>query len=325
MTQPGATTPLQPVTSFDGPTLEFDFPGLEIGCAEYAEGPTGCTVFHFPQSVTVATDVRGGLPGVFMAGDGPTEAVCFAGGSLYGLEACTGVAAEWLARRQASGRAANIFDDIAVVRGAIIFDFAHRQNFIYPDYALGRSALQAARPGRFPLGQRGAGRSAGVGSGLDWQGEEPGGQGGAVRDFGEVKLAVFTVVNAIGAVVDRGGEVVRGHLDRQSGRRSHLKDDLEATLGPSDSGRPIRATTLTLVVTNVKLTPVALTQLGRQVHSSMARAIQPFHTGFDGDVLFTATTDTLEMPNPSPAHLGVLASELAWDAVLKAVGVESVK
>ena len=31
-----------------GPVLEFDFPGLAIGVAEYPEGPTGCTVFHFP-------------------------------------------------------------------------------------------------------------------------------------------------------------------------------------------------------------------------------------------------------------------------------------
>ena len=27
--------------------LDLDFPGLEIGVAEYAEGPTGCTVFAF--------------------------------------------------------------------------------------------------------------------------------------------------------------------------------------------------------------------------------------------------------------------------------------
>jgi L-aminopeptidase/D-esterase-like protein len=65
MSQPSFSTLPQPVTRFDGSTLEFDFPGLEVGCAEYEEGPTGCTVF---QSATVATDVRGGLPGVFMAG-----------------------------------------------------------------------------------------------------------------------------------------------------------------------------------------------------------------------------------------------------------------
>lgn len=133
---------------------------------------------------------------------------------------------------------------------------------------------------------------------------------------------MFTVVNASGAVVDRSGQVVRGHLGRQ-GERSHLKDDVEATLGASDMGRPSRATTLTSVVTNVKLTPTALTHIGRQVHSSLARAIQPFHTGFDGDVLFTASTDALSAPELNPAHLGMLASELAWDVVLRAVNVES--
>ena len=41
-------TQLTPRTAFDGPTLTFDFPGLQIGVAEYDEGPTGCTVFCSP-------------------------------------------------------------------------------------------------------------------------------------------------------------------------------------------------------------------------------------------------------------------------------------
>ncbi len=80
-------------------------------------------------------------------------------------------------------------------------------------------------------------------------------------------------------------------------KRSYLKDDLEATL--------------TLVVTDVKVTANALAQVGRQAHSSLARAIQPFHSGFDGNVLFIATMDTLAAPEPNPAHPGVLVSELA--------------
>ena len=76
-----------------------------------------------------------------MAGDGPLDALCFAGGSLYGLEAAAGVAAELFARRQyATG-----WLDIAIVRGAVIFDFPPRSNAIYPDKALGRAALAAAR------------------------------------------------------------------------------------------------------------------------------------------------------------------------------------
>lgn len=39
---------LTPRTEFEGPRLTFEFPGLEIGIAEYEAGPTGCTVFHFP-------------------------------------------------------------------------------------------------------------------------------------------------------------------------------------------------------------------------------------------------------------------------------------
>ena len=90
------TADLTPVTEFDGPSLQFDFPALQIGVAEYAEGPTGCTVFYFPVGAMAAVDIRGGAPGTFMADDEIVfrHAFCFAGGSLYGLEASAGVAAE---------------------------------------------------------------------------------------------------------------------------------------------------------------------------------------------------------------------------------------
>jgi hypothetical protein len=59
--QPGS----QPVArvSFDGPALTFDFPAVQIGVAEYEEGPTGATVLLFPKPVMAAVDVRGGAPG----------------------------------------------------------------------------------------------------------------------------------------------------------------------------------------------------------------------------------------------------------------------
>ena len=92
---------LVPRTSFDGPELRFDFPGLDIGVAEYEEGPTGCTVLSFPGGpVPCSVDVRGGSPAVSSAGVDFVDAICLAGGSLYGLEAAAGVAAEELARRE---------------------------------------------------------------------------------------------------------------------------------------------------------------------------------------------------------------------------------
>jgi hypothetical protein len=51
---------LEPVTEFTEPFFEFDFPAMRIGVAEYAEGPTGTTVFWFPEGVRAVVDVRGG-------------------------------------------------------------------------------------------------------------------------------------------------------------------------------------------------------------------------------------------------------------------------
>ena len=48
----------------------------------------------------------------------------------------------------------------------------------------------------------------------------------------------------------------------------------------------------------------------------MSRAIEPFHTITDGDVLFAATTGEVTAEQPNAYRMGVIASELAWDAVL---------
>jgi 6-aminohexanoate-oligomer endohydrolase len=312
------TAKLVPRTRFDGPALELDFPGLAIGVAEYDEGPTGCTVFHFAGGATAATDVRGGSPGT-IGGYEWVRAICFAGGSLYGLEAATGVAAELFAR----GGYEIGWTNVATVSGAIVFDYGRRETSVYPDKELGRAALRAAREGAFPLGARGAGRSASVGKTFELGEGEPGGQGAAFRKVGPTRIAVFTVVNAVGAVVDRQGHVVRGHLDRSTGARRALVAGVEERVA---AGRPVHPlpgnTTLTLVATNQRLDRRVLQQLGRQVHASMARAIQPFHALVDGDVLYAVSTDEVDNPALDSIALGVVASELAWDAVLRAVGVE---
>src|SRR6267378_397997 len=195
---------LVPRTEFpSGRVLEFDFPGLEIGVAEYDEGPTGCTLFSLGTRASVSIDVRGGSPDVSAGHREVIEAVCFAGGSLYGLEASAGAAAELFAKRSFS----TMWTDIALVSGAILFDYGRRSNAIYPDKELGRAAVRALRPGRFPLGARGAGRSAKASHG---EGAELAGQGGAYRGSGPTKILAFVVVNAYGCIVDRAGKIVRG-------------------------------------------------------------------------------------------------------------------
>jgi len=305
---------LVPRTAFDGPELRFDFPGLEIGVAEYDEGPTGCTVFFLRDGAAASIDVRGGSPGVTGAGYDLVHAICLAGGSAYGLEATAGVAAELFAGREYRTG----WLDIPLVAGAIIFDWGRRDNAIYPDKELGRAALRAARPGVFPLGARGAGRSATAGKLFAYEEGEPAGQGAAFRQVGETRLAVFTVVNAIGAIVDRDGNVVRGHYDARTNLRRPLVPGVEERLAGGRAVRPPPGnTTLTVVATNLRLDSRQLRTLGRQVHASMARAIQPFHALEDGDVLFAVTTGAVESdPLLDTTSLGVVTSELAWDAVL---------
>jgi L-aminopeptidase/D-esterase-like protein len=305
---------LVPVTGFDTPVFDFDFPGVEVGVAEYAEGPTGCTVIAFPDGATGVSDVRGGAPGTILSHrEGWVDAICLAGGSVYGLEATTGVSAELLRQKGYD----TDWNNIAIVSGAVIYDFnslrTHRP--VYPDKALGRAAYNARRPGWFPTGPRGAGASATVGKWLkDPYQFERGGQGAAFANSNGARVAVFTVVNSVGAIVDRNGRAVRGHFNKRTGERHRVGEVIDF------ASRPMRApgpgnTTLTVVVTNQKTDLRELRQLARQVHASMARAIDPFHTIHDGDVLYAVTTNAIA-PVLKDAEVSYLASELAWDAVL---------
>jgi L-aminopeptidase/D-esterase-like protein len=153
------------------------------------------------------------------------------------------------------------------------------------------------RPGRFPLGARGAGRSATASHGA---GAELAGQGGAYRESGPTKIVAFVVVNAYGCIVDRSGKVVRGK-----------------PTGPVPGRMPRSAnTTLSLVVTNQKLDRLQLQSIGRQVHTSMARGIQPFHARWDGDVNYMVSTQEVANADLDEVTLGELASDAMWDAIL---------
>lgn len=294
--------------------VPFDIAGVSVGTAEYAEGPTGCTVIHIPSGARTAVDARGGAVGL-SGGYRWHEAIVFAGGSVYGLDAAAGVTAELLRR---NGNRTH-WASLQHVSGAVIYDFSARDTAISPDAALGRAALQNARVGEFPVGRCGAGRTASVGK-IDIGRAEFAGQGAAYGEFGGMKVLVATVVNAVGVVVGRDGRIVRGNVHPETReRRFPALDYADMAAGAEPVAALAGNTTLSVMITNVRLPDVALHQLGIQVHSSMHRAIQPFHTELDGDIMFTVTTDEVDPAGVTPMGLGALASELAWDAVLSAV------
>lgn len=297
--------------------VAFDYPGLKIGIAEYDEGPTGCTVLSFDKPATCTSDIRGGAPG-FLGGYGVADAICFAGGSLYGLEAATGVSAEILKERGIAR-----WGQIACVQSAIIYDFGARASTVYPDKALGALALTDAKTGGCPVGQAGAGRLATVGKVFESTRYRPelGGQGAAFREINNVKVLVVTVVNALGVVIDKSGKVIRGLRDSETGQRMHPRDIIEvASQGEAPSAKPAGGnTTVTALVINRKMDRLSLTQLARQVHASMARAIHPFHTIRDGDILFALSTEAVGQDALDDFTLGEVACDVAWDAIINAV------
>ena len=145
------------------------------------------------------------------------------------------------------------------------------------------------------------------------------GQGGAFRHVGPTRVAVFTVINAYGAIVDRVGDVVRGNRDASGKRRR--AEDVVAQDGaydppPARTRAVTRNTNLTLLVTDQKLDALQLRSVARQVHASMSRAIQPFNTRWDGDILFAVSTQRVDNNTLDEVSLGVVASEIAWDALL---------
>jgi len=325
---------LQPVINAHEEVLQLDWPLLRVGTAEYEEGPTGVTVFYFQKKVLVAMDVVGGSPSSVNASylelgyDYPElDAVVFAGGSWYGLEAVTAVSSALKDDHLRDGNAFGDPPNIALSVGSIIFDFgARRLNEIYPDKRLAQAAFRAAQPGFFPQGAHGAGRMAKFGGFFGCNAFS--GQGGAQRSVGALKVAAFAVVNAYGVVTDRDGRVAACFGQAgwpQDLRTSDLLENFPASKDPQwkPSTQPTEGkranTTVSLVVVNQKLTAVELKRLAVQVHTSMSRAIQPFATLYDGDALYAVSTAELEQAELTGPELGVLASEVMWDAILAAV------
>ena len=314
---------MAPVRSVGRETLSYDFPGVLVGSAHYAEGPTGATVIHIPAGARTAVDARGGAVGL-SGGFDFNHAICLAGGSVHGLEAGAGVNNALLTQHGNNTG----FLDLQLVSSAIIYDFSARPNSVYPDAALGAAALKYAVQGEFQQGRAGAGMTASAGK-VDYSRTEITGQGASFRQVGDVKILAVVIPNPVGVIVDRDGSVVRGNYDEQSGTRRHPFYDYErafsAGFAPeTESGN----TTISALITNVKLTQTELNQFAKQVHSSMHRGIQPFHTDMDGDTLFAVTTDEVELPvskasaegrlSITSTALGAIASEVMWDALLEA-------
>lgn len=313
--------------------LTFDFPDFLIGSAEYSEGPTGLTLFYFPKGAQAAVDIRGGSVGTFFTqekmqqGEALIDGVVLTGGGIVGLESVSGIVSELFAQRQNQS-----FHQMPLITGGVIFDYTPRQNALYPDKALGVKALANLKINEFKLRSHGAGSSATVGKLFGRY--YPAGQGGAFGQWGDTKVAVFTVVNAVGVILNDKGEIVYG-VEKPLSMEAFLKQSAAALMreGPVTFANAGGNTTLTVVIINQKLAPRHLQQIGRSVHHALSQVIYPYASPLDGDLVYTISTGSIESDlyrpgasietdlNLKTIHLCTLAGDLAKQAVWSAVGV----
>lgn len=303
--------------------FQYNFSEFGVGTVENEKGPTGVTVFTFPETSVAAADIRGGAAAVRESSSIDElstwpmgDAIVLAGGSTYGLEAASGVMSRLLEVR---GKKTD-FMSIPQVPSAIVYDFRNRKDAaVYPDKELGRRGYDAVKTNQVWIGQAGAGRNVTIGKYFGSRFGEVSGQGAAFIEKNGVKIFALTVLNAVGNILDLKGNIIAGNRDPKTGVRRMIADQLlEKPQTPSvqEKGN----TTISIVITNVKMSHADIRRIGVMTHTGMGRVIDPFQTPDDGDTLFSVSTQTIEKPQDiSIGDIGTLATRAMQLAVQSAI------
>jgi L-aminopeptidase/D-esterase-like protein len=307
--------------------------GVLVGHAQDTEGLTGCTAVLFEQRCGVSVSVGGGLPGTYNVGallnawqSVAYDAIFLAGGSLYGLDAATGVrqfVEEKL--RPASAKQSNDPASLlrGIVAGAVIFDLFIGSSAARPDTPMGYAAAANASSEPVVQGNVGVGCGATIGKFLGLRRAMKGGVGSiCLKASLGFRVGALVAVNALGNVYD----LEQGHT--LAGARHPAGTGFLEFAEVIEKGMPVVAqpghhTTLGVIITDVTLDHLLLTKMAQAGHDGLARTVRPVHTSLDGDTFFAVTTAQRTLPTAdsrfSPDAIVHLASEAVRLAILRAV------
>ena len=310
-----------------------DVAGIRVGHATHPDRPTGCTAILFDAPVTAGADYDGSAPGeslgVMMQPVSPLErihGILLTGGGPMGLQAVAGVV-EYLESKKMGYDWGIPGVRIPIVVGAVIDDLALGDGRIRPDPAMAIKACEAANTGAVAEGSVGVAAGATVGKMFRSRklGGMKGGLGSVAIRSGEVVVAALCVVNAAGDVIDwRSGRIVAGARSADgrafANSAALLRRDLDTSTRADRrlDDQPLRATTLTVIATNVALDKTSLTKLAMMTNTGASRAINPYHTNGDGDQVLAVSTNAIK-PGVSLTALGSVAAEAAAQAILRGV------
>lgn len=310
-----------------------DVKGIRVGHYTDTRRPTGCTAILFDAPVTAGVDYDGSAPGeslgVMLQPASPLDrihALLLTGGGPMGLGSTAGVV-RFLEERKV-GYDWGIPDvRIPIVIGAVIDDLALGDGRIRPGPDEAHRACLAASAESVREGSVGVGAGATVGKMLRRAGMPgmKGGLGSVSARFGELVIAALAVANAAGDVLDwRTGRIIAGARTADGTAFARTVDVLRQGLerspraGMPIDDRPLGATTLSVVATNLALSKSRLTKLAMMANTGASRAINPYHTDGDGDQVYAISTGALQADVPLTT-IGAIAAELVADAIARAV------
>lgn len=292
-------------------------PGFKVGHYTDADALTGCTVVLCPPKTRGSCEVRGASPGsrelALLAPDKTMQevhAILLSGGSAFGLAAADGVM-RYLEEHNIGYETPWV--KVPIVPAAVVFDLNVGKSSVRPDSESGYEACKNATSGILSEGNVGAGTGTTVGK---WKGMEfwmKGGFGSASKSIDDLVVGVAAVVNSVGDIIGENGKVLAGSKSIDG----KFYGDVDAHRVFA-RGKVLERTNTTLVVaaTNADLSKVELHRICQRMHDGMARAVQPVHTSYDGDVTFALSWGSVRADVDMVAEVG---AQLTIDSIRRAV------
>ena len=295
-----------------------DIKGIKFGHAQNLEAGTGLSVLIPPKGNTCSVEVRGSAPGTretdLLDPINTVEsvnAIILSGGSAYGLDAASGV----MKALEEDGQGLDVGVGIVpIVSQAVLFDLAYKDYKIRPDAKMGIDAYKNASFDENRQGIIGAGTGATVGKILGMDHVMKSGLGSATIKEGDLIVSAIVAVNAFGDIYDYdkkiqiAGPMVNGQILKTTDAMSRVMADF------SDLAN--KNTTIGIVATNASFDKTKLKKIAQMTHDGFARAINPVHTGFDGDTIFSLATNEI---TADLNMVGVMAADAMSRAIANAI------
>ncbi len=310
-----------------------DVSGIKVGHASDLKALTGCTVILCEEESVGAVDIRGTATGTRQI-DALTHlhlvdkihAILLAGGSAFGLDATGGV----MTYLEEKGKGFDVIKTkIPIVPSAVIFDFGMGDFRVRPDHKMGYQAcLNASK--KVEEGSVGVGTGATVGKLFGIERAMKGGVGTASTGGPKgLMVGALVVVNAFGDVLDpESKQLLAGaRISQKSFELSNSSKWIKRGVTRKRFGAipPFESTafntTLGVIATNANFTKKELHQVAQIAHLGLAKVISPFHTTFDGDLVFALSLGKKKADVNTVGLLGeVVLIESVKRAIIKAKG-----